>query len=64
MGLDIGIGDAQVGRLMRNEPSIVFEDDGYYWYLHPFFEVLRAETGEYIDLYGGANFILNIPARV
>lgn len=34
-----------------------FEDDeGYYWFLHPLFEELRAETGEYIDLYGGAAF--------
>lgn len=33
-----------------------FADDGYYWFLHPLFEKLREETGEYIDLYGWAVF--------
>lgn len=32
------------------------DDEGYYWFLHPLFDELRAETGEYIDLYGGAVF--------
>lgn len=32
------------------------DDEGYYWFLHPLFEELRADTGEYIDLYGGAVF--------
>ena len=33
-----------------------FNDDGYYWLLHPLFERLRDETGKYIDLYGDATF--------
>jgi hypothetical protein len=33
-----------------------FDDDGYYWYLHPMFEELRDRTGIYIDLYGDATF--------
>jgi hypothetical protein len=31
-------------------------DEGYYWFLHPLFEELRAETGEYINLYDRAVF--------
>jgi hypothetical protein len=37
-------------------PCIALDDDGYYWFLHPLFERLAAETGEYIDLYGNATF--------
>jgi len=33
-----------------------FEDDGYYWYMHPYFEKLLEDTGIYIDLYGYAQF--------
>ncbi len=32
------------------------EDDGYYWFLHPLFVALAEETGQYVDLYGGARF--------
>jgi uncharacterized coiled-coil protein SlyX len=32
------------------------EDDGYFTFLHPLFEALGKETGEYIDPYGGARF--------
>jgi hypothetical protein len=32
------------------------DDDGYYWFLHPHFEELAKDTGQYIDLYGGAGF--------
>ncbi len=31
-------------------------DEGYYWFLHPLFEKLLAETDQYIDLYGDARF--------
>jgi hypothetical protein len=40
-------------------PALAFEDDGYYWFLHPLFERLRKETGKYIDLYGDALFSRN-----
>ncbi len=33
-----------------------FEDDGYYWFMHPWFERLAEQTGKYIDLYGGSEF--------
>jgi hypothetical protein len=36
--------------------TLSFDDDGYYWFLHPLFERLRAESGKYIDLYGDARF--------
>jgi hypothetical protein len=32
------------------------DDDGYYWFLFPFFEDLAKQTGQWIDLYGGAAF--------
>jgi hypothetical protein len=56
MALDIGIGDGFSVGLLANEPSLFLEDDGYYWYLHPLFEELRAATGQYIYLYGDASF--------
>src|SRR5262249_41976809 len=54
--LDIGVGDALHQFPDSNEPSLGFEDDGYYWFLHPLFERLAAETGLYIDLYGSTMF--------
>jgi hypothetical protein len=32
------------------------DDDGYYWFLFPLFEDLAKQTGQWIDLYGGAAF--------
>jgi hypothetical protein len=32
------------------------DDHGPYWFLHPLFERLRDQTGQYIDLYGDALF--------
>ncbi len=54
--LDIGVGDAIHQPSDPAEPSLGFEDDGYYWFLHPLFERLADETGQYIDLYGYALF--------
>lgn len=56
MALDVGIGDGKSLIPVQNEPSLFLEDDGYYWFLHPLFERLRTETGQYIDLYGDASF--------
>lgn len=56
MSLDIGIPLSKSSMLDRSEPRLSLEDDGYYWFLHPLFENLEAETGQYIDLYGGASF--------
>jgi hypothetical protein len=32
------------------------DDDGYYWFMYPYFEKLAAKTGQLLDLYGGATF--------
>jgi len=51
MSLDVGIplGDQIDYRLS-------FENDGYYWFLHPLFEAMHQRIGIYIDLYGDAEF--------
>ena len=36
--------------------DIDFNDDGYYWWLYPFFKQLAEQTGEMVDLYGDAIF--------
>jgi len=56
MSLDIGVGDGSSPVPIRGEPSLCLEDDALYWFLHPLFEQLQAETGQYIDLYGNASF--------
>jgi hypothetical protein len=38
------------------EPGVCFEDDGYYWFLYPFFERLAARTRQFIEPYGDAEF--------
>ncbi len=54
--LDIGVGNAAGKPPIPIEPILTLDDDGYYWFLHPLFEELRAATGQYIDLYGNATF--------
>lgn len=56
MGLDIGVGDGHSLVPLRDEPSLRLEDGACYWFLHPLFERLAAQTGQYIDLYGEASF--------
>jgi hypothetical protein len=56
MALDIGVGDGCSLTPMQNQSSLCLENDGVYWFLHPLFERLRVETGQYIDLYGDASF--------
>src|SRR5262249_15998931 len=56
MALDVGIGDGTSLIPMPSEPSLCLNSDGYYCFLHPLFERLRTETGQYIDLYGDASF--------
>lgn len=38
------------------ELVLELEDDGYFWFLWPFFEQLARKTGQRIDLYGDAVF--------
>jgi hypothetical protein len=49
-------GNSRSTALCRDEPLLCLDDDGYYWFLYPFIEKLRAETGQYVDLYGIASF--------
>jgi len=56
MALDVGIGDGSSLTPVQGEPSLWMEDEAPYWFLHPLFEKLAAETGQYIDLYGEASF--------
>ncbi len=56
MSLNIGVGDGSSVMPVQGEPSLFLQSDGYYWFLHPLFERLAAETGQHIDLYGDASF--------
>ncbi len=56
MALEIGVGDGSSFIPVQLEPSLYLENDALYWFLHPLFERLRVETGQYIDLYGDASF--------
>ena len=59
MSLDIGLAAARGLPLSAAEPGVSFDDDengGYYWFLYPFFHRLAEATGQYIDLYGVAEF--------
>ena len=58
MGLDIGISEKEtVIYPQRDEPIVTLEDNGYFWFLYPFFEELAAETGKWIDLYEAPVFV-------
>jgi hypothetical protein len=64
MPLDIALADPQSGPPSMVGPIVQFCDDdkydddtgGYYSFLHPFFSRLAEKTGQYIDLYGDAEF--------
>ena len=59
MPLDVGLAGAQGTPRSAAEFFVSFDDDdngGYYWFLHPLFERLAQATGQYIDLYGSAEF--------
>jgi len=51
MSLDIGVKKGEA-----TDYTLSFENDGYYWYLHPLFEKMAESIGIYIDLYGDAEF--------
>ncbi len=65
MPLDIGLAGSRPGPPSAAGPIVQFcdndkypDDDtgGYYWFLHPLFARLAEKTGQYIDLYGDAEF--------
>lgn len=55
MPLDIGLA-ASKSTSPYPTMRFSFDDDGYYWFCHPFFEDLASRTGQMIDLYDGAWF--------
>jgi hypothetical protein len=55
MALDIRIRSGKAAP-PNAELQIALNNDGYYWFLHPFFERLRDQCGKYVDLYGDALF--------
>ena len=54
----VGIGLSESGPIAQgdNAAGVGFEDDGYYWYLFPYFEDVAKQTGQFIDPYGDAEF--------
>src|SRR3954447_16331769 len=63
MPLVIGLAGPRHGLPSTVGPVVQFwdgkgDDDtgGYYWFLHPLFHRLAEKTGQYIDLYGNAEF--------
>ena len=56
MSVDIGVGDGCLLVPTRDEPSLSLEDDAICSFLHPPFDQLRLQTGQYVDLYGDASF--------
>jgi len=56
MALDIGIDVGSSLIRAQGETWLRMENAAPSWFLHPLFEKLRAETGQYIDLYASATF--------
>ena len=57
--MDIGLAGSEPGRPSTTGPIVQFdsfENEGYYVFLHPWFARLAEETGQYIDLFGDAEF--------
>ncbi len=50
MSLDIRV--RTCGSQDEAGPLLSFDNDGYYWFLHPLFARLREQCGKYLDLYG------------
>jgi len=56
MAVDLVVTENEEVPPYRQELSLRFDEDGYYWFLYPLFEELYALTGNMIDLYGNATF--------
>jgi hypothetical protein len=69
MQLDIYVEGSRPGEVATEAPVVSFFDEGqgpgprydddtggYYWFLEPLFQRLVEKTGQYIDLYGDAEF--------
>ena len=56
MALDVGIDVGSSLIRAQGETWLRMENAAPCWFLHPLFEKLRAQTGQYIDLHGNATF--------
>ena len=56
MALDVYIQKDASAPESYDDCFLQFEDDGYYWFLFPFFENLAKKTSQMIDLYNDAFF--------
>ena len=56
MPLDVFLSPKRDAPGTQWERRLNFDNDGYYWFLHPLFDDIRKECGRYIDLYGDATF--------
>jgi FMN phosphatase YigB (HAD superfamily) len=54
--LAIGIGTRASLIPHSDQPLVLLEDDGYYWFLRPLFDQLFEQTNQYVDPYGNAYF--------
>jgi hypothetical protein len=55
--MSLAIGLSQTGpRDADYSAGVCFEDDGYYWFLYPYFERVAKQTGQMVDPYGDAVF--------
>lgn len=56
MGVALGLSNSGPTAEADYTAGVGFEDDGYYWFLYPFFEKAAQQTGQYIDPYGDSVF--------
>ncbi|HAH46207.1 hypothetical protein [Gimesia sp.] len=59
MALSIGLSRTDDVHNADYTSGIYLEDDGYYWFLFPFFQDVWEQTGKIIDLYDDAVFSAN-----
>lgn len=59
MAMSIGLSRTDDVHNADYTSDIYLEDDGYYWFLYPFFQDVWEHTGQMIDLYGVAVFGVN-----
>ncbi|MBI1346444.1 hypothetical protein GC163_09150 [bacterium] len=56
MAVSIGLSHTDNVRNADYTSGVYLEDDGYYWFLYPYFQDVWEHTGQMIDLYDDAVF--------
>ncbi|MCC2668367.1 MAG: hypothetical protein K0Q72_838 [Armatimonadetes bacterium] len=56
MAVSIGLSRVETTDDAGCSAGVFLDDDGYYWFLYPFFERVEKQTGQMVDLYGNAVF--------